>query len=222
MFKKDRSKFIVGILCLFVGSFVSPRLSHAGRFEVSMGGNFGRSDYGSGSFSWSRRYGGSFGYRYSELSAVEFSYQDVTDRTFIAGYQDTTFHDMIYSVDWTQSIFLRSFGFDPYYKLGVAQLNRDATGSYVNGATPTAQLDSLSGLIGFGLRLRLTPTFSIRAEMNSYLQGAKISTWRDNTGASLGSLFALSSFSSGSASLRGFGEFGFDTNPWQQARKLCF
>ena len=181
-------------IALGLGSLLA--LSHllsfdarAGRFEMSAGGNFGRSDYGDGSYNWSRRWGSSFGYRFSESSSLEVSYQDVVERTLINGYQDTTIHDRIYSLDCTQSLFGRGSLVDPYVKLGVAQLNRDATGIYAMGGSPAAQLDALSGLVGLGVRIRLTPALGLRGEVSSYLQGARISTWQNNTGATAGVSF---------------------------------
>lgn len=162
--------------------------AEAGAFEVSLGFSFSRSNYGSEyNYSWTRRWGASLGYEFNEKSQIEFAYQDLTDRTFIEGYQDTVFWDRVYSVNWVQSLLGKAYAFQPYFKAGVGQLNRDATGTYGGGASaPVAQVDSITGVLGAGFRLYFTRTIAFRAEATSYLTGGALSTWQDNWSTSLG------------------------------------
>ena len=162
--------------------------ARAGAFEVSLGFSFSRSNYGSEfNYSWTRRWGASFGYEFNEKSQIEFAYQDLTDRTFIDGYQDTVFWDRVYSVNWVQSLLGKAYAFQPYLKAGLGQLNRDASGTYGGGASaPVAQVDSVTGVLGTGFRLYFTRTIAFRAEATSYLTGGSISTWQDNWSTSLG------------------------------------
>ncbi len=158
----------------------------AGTFEFSLGGSFNQSNYGGGNYSWDRRWGGSIGYYFLALSQVELSFQDVTDRTNISGYEDTTFHDQIFSLNWVQSLAGKTFPLQPYVKAGIGQLNREATGNYASGASPPRTVAQLTGIVGAGLRVYITRAFAIRGEATSYLVGGNISTWQDNFALNLG------------------------------------
>jgi hypothetical protein len=160
----------------------------AGNFEISLGFSFSNSVYNSeGNYSWTRRLGGSVGYEFNEKSEVEFAYQDLTDRTYIKGYEDTTFVDRVYSVNWVQSLLGKNSMFQPYGKVGLGQLNRDATGTYGDGTSaPPSQVDAVTGVLGAGFRLYFTRTIAFRGEATSYLTGGSISTWQDNWSTSLG------------------------------------
>lgn len=183
---KLRSLFIlaVGIIALSNSAFAGP-------FEFSVGFSFNKSNYGDANYSWSRRYGGSIGYYFTERSQIEIAYQDVWDRTKIDGFEDTTFHDKIYSADWVQNLTGRDFPVQPYFKLGIGQLNRNATGSYNGGtSSPPAEVDSLTVIVGAGLRLYLTRAFAVRTEATTYLTGGAIGTYKDNVAFTFGvSLF---------------------------------
>jgi len=184
-----RKRIALGWMVLLVApAFIYGKPSEAGNFEVSLGFSFSRSNYGSEfNYSWTRRWGASLGYEFNEKSQIEFAYQDLTDRTFIEGYQDTVFWDRVYSVNWVQSLLGKAYAFQPYFKAGVGQLNRDATGTYGGGASaPVAQVDSITGVLGTGFRLYFTRTIAFRAEATSYLTGGALSTWQDNWSTSLG------------------------------------
>src|SRR4051812_23713666 len=146
-----------------------PRGAHAGVFEVSAGFSYSHSNYSDENFSWSRRWGASMGYHFTESSEIELSFQDVTDRTKIDGYEDTTFHDQIYAVNWVQTLVGKGASFEPYVKFGIGQLNRDATGTYAGGVTPPAVLDSVTGIVGAGLKIHLTRGLGLRCEASTYL-----------------------------------------------------
>lgn len=162
----------------------------AENFEVSAGFSFNRINYSEGNYSWTRRYGGTFGYRLSLLSSIEFSFQQVVDRTKIVGFEDTEFTDDIYSINWIQNLFTLA-AIQPYFKVGAGQLNRLATGTYANGSSPNPQTDSLTAVLGLGTRIYVTRTFAIRAEVTSYLTGGSIRTYKDNVGMTLGASIAL-------------------------------
>ena len=160
--------------------------ARAGYFEVSAGFSFNESNYGDSNYSWTRRWGTSVGYHFTPITEIEASFQDVLDRNHIVNYEDTTFHDRIYSVNIVQSIFGKDALFDPYVKLGVGQLNRDATGTYAFGSSPYSQVDSLTVLVGVGVRIHLSQRFGLRGEASSYLNGGSIRTWQDNVAISAG------------------------------------
>ncbi|OFZ00852.1 MAG: hypothetical protein A2070_15045 [Bdellovibrionales bacterium GWC1_52_8] len=177
--------FAMAILGIATALVVIPRKA-AARVEISSGFSFSQSTYAEGSYSWTRVWGASFGYNLTELTQIELSFQDVTDRTHIANYQDTTFYDRIYSVDWSQSFAGKNAGLQPYVKVGIGQLNREATGSYANGISPPEIVDSVMGVLGGGLKIYLTRNVGLRSEVTSYLTGGSIRTWKDNTKLTLG------------------------------------
>jgi hypothetical protein len=158
----------------------------AGTFELSGMFSFTKNNYGDGDYEWTRRWNGSFGYHFTEYSEIELSFQDVLERTTIAGFEDTTFHDRIYGLDWVQGFTGKDIPFQPYGKLGIGQLNRDATGSYAGGASPPLELDQFTVLVGAGLRVFLNHAFSLRAEVNTYLTGGSISSYDQNLSANFG------------------------------------
>jgi hypothetical protein len=162
------------LLCL------APATASAGAIELSIGASFNRSNYSETSYAWTRRLGFSVGYHLTELSEIEIAFQDVIDRTFIQDYQDTTFHDEVYSANWVQSLTGKESVFQPYFKVGVGQLRRTATGSYASGAAPPSEIDSLTAILGAGLRIYITKTFAIRGEATTYLTGGALGTWQDN------------------------------------------
>jgi hypothetical protein len=167
--------FAIAAACL-----TAPATLQAGVFEVSAGFSYSRSNYSDRNFSWSRRYGLSLGYHLSDISQIEFSFQDVMDRTKIDGFEDTTFNDKIYSLNWVQSLVPRGSPIVPYVKAGIGQLNREATGTYSFGIAPPAILDSLTGILGVGIKVNLTKGFGLRVEATTYLTGGRLSTWSDN------------------------------------------
>ncbi len=158
----------------------------AGAVEVSMGFSYNQTRYSETSYSWTRRWGGSFGYHLTEKTEIELAFQDVFDRSLITGYEDTTFHDQIYSANWVQALTSKSVPIQPYFKVGIGQLNREAHGTYASGASPPAIMDSLTGIVGGGMRIYFTRTFAIRSELTSYMTGGSIRTYKDNTAVSFG------------------------------------
>ena len=166
-----------------------PQQAAAGAFELSLGFSFNRSNYTGSNYSWSRHWGATAGYYFTEHSEIEFSVQDIVDRTSIMGYEDTTFHDQIYSFNWVQSLTSKDFPVQPYVKVGLGQLNREATGSYANGGSPPAIVDSLTVVLGAGLRLYFTKKFAIRSEATTYLTGGNIQTWKNNVSTNIGVSF---------------------------------
>jgi hypothetical protein len=183
---RQTRKYLIPTLATILATWLMPYRAAAGTFELSLGGNYRKSNYTDGNYSWTRTYGASFGYHFSEKSGIEFSYQDIVDRTRIEGYEDTTFHDEIYSASWIQELFDNKTAFQPYFKLGVGQLNREATGSYAGGGAPPKTVDQVTGVVGAGLRLYILRRLALRLEATSYLSGGAIGTWKDNISAQFG------------------------------------
>jgi hypothetical protein len=159
----------------------------AGVVEISAGFSYNRSNYSETNYSWNRRLGASIGYHLSERSQIELAFQDVMDRTKIEGYEDTTFFDKIYSANWVQAITGKNYPIQPYFKLGIGQLNRKASGNYFGGAArPPDLVDQVTGVLGAGMRIYLTKNFGLRMEGTSYLSGGAIGTWKDNFALNFG------------------------------------
>lgn len=158
----------------------------AGVFETSAGFSFNKTTYGDDSYSWTRRYTASIAYYFTEISCIELAYQDAFSRNQISGLEDTSFHDKVYSVNWVQHLTGREYTFQPYFKVGIGQLNRDATGTYSTGGSPPKSEDSVTAIMGAGLKIYITKGFGLRGEATTYLTGAKISTWKDNISATAG------------------------------------
>ncbi len=172
---------------IFIVSVISTNLYAAdGVWESSVGFSFNKTTYSEGNYNWTRRWGASVGYHFTERSSVEIGFQDVVDRTKIVSYEDTTFHDQIYSLNWVQSFLPKTQPVQPYVKAGVAQLNREATGVYANGASPISRVDSVSALLGAGVRIYITRNLAIRTEATSYMPGGSIKVWKDNFAYTLG------------------------------------
>jgi hypothetical protein len=184
IFRKE--SMLVMAALVISGALLTPWRAAAGTFEYSLGFSFNRSNYSDDDFSWNRRWGTSLGYHFNDRSEVEFAYQDIVDRTRIDGYEDTTFHDQIYSFNWVQNLLDKNSAFQPYVKLGLGQLNRSATGNYAGGASPPSLVDSVTVVLGGGLRLYLTRAFALRFEATSYLSGGSVRTWKDNIGVQFG------------------------------------
>jgi len=186
---KTKSSYILALLGLLNLGLLFSAPANAGVFELSVGFSFNQSNYSGDSFYWTRRWGASFAYHFSERSGLEFGFQDITDRTFIQGFQDTTFHDQIYSVSWIQSLLPKDYRLQPYFKIGVGQLNRDASGSYADGGVPPPRVDSITGVFAFGFKLFILQQFALRSEITTYLTGGSIRTWKDNIAFSVGLSF---------------------------------
>lgn len=186
-----RYRFKLSSVLLFVGILAccgTP--ASAGVFEISLGCSYNRSNYSDRDYSWSRKLGAGIGYHISEKSQIELAFQDIFDRTKIDGYEDTSLHDRIYSLNWVQSLIGKNFPIQPYVKIGIGQLNRDAEGTYLGGnASPPVQMDSVTVVLGAGLRLYVLKNFAIRSEATSYLTGGNIRTYKDNVSLSVGASF---------------------------------
>lgn len=165
---------------LLLGFIASALPAEAGYFELSAGFSFGRRGYSDEAYNWTRRWGLSVGYYFNETAEVEVSFQDVFDRSFIPGYEDTHFHDQVYSLNWVQGFLPRTFPIQPYTRAGFGQLNRVATGTYANGAVPTQEVASLTAVLGVGLKIQIMRGISLKIEGLSYIPTSNIDRWKDN------------------------------------------
>ncbi|MGE0616634.1 MAG: outer membrane beta-barrel protein [Bacteriovoracia bacterium] len=182
-------KRIYIVIAIAAAHFGAAVPAQAGMFELSMLFSYRHSHYSETSYSWTRRWGASVGYHFTERSGVEFSFQDSFERTFITNSQDTNFHDTVMSVNWIQELLGRQTIFQPYVKAGVGQLNRDATGNYGGLYSPPLQVDSVTVVLGMGFRVYFQQNLGFKTEVTSYLSGGSISTWKDNIAVDFGASF---------------------------------
>lgn len=172
------------------GLLALPVTVWAGETEVSAGFSYGRNDYGNGNYEWSRHWSASLGYYLWETEEIELGFQDSVDRTMIAGYEDTTFHDQVFSVDWVQAFAGRRSLLQPYVKIGIGQLNRQASGfDFIMGQSPPAIYDQVTGIAGAGLKIRFSRAMGLKVEATSYLTSPGISTWQQNLSGTAGLSF---------------------------------
>ncbi len=172
-------------MLLFLGLLLSTE-ANAGVFEFSFGFSFSKSLYTDVDYTFSRRWLSSIGYHFTETSGIEIAYQNAVSRTKITGLQDTTFEDQVYSANYIQAFTHSKAIVQPYVKVGVGQLNRDATGSYANGSSPPLQVDEITGVVGMGCKVYFFGNTAFRAEATTYLVGGDFSTWQDNIAINFG------------------------------------
>ncbi len=163
-----------------------PENAKAGLFEISFGFSFSRTNYSEVDFTWNRRWSASAGYYFTTTSSVELSFQSVTTRTYVSNLQNTVFKDKIYSLNWVQSFLSRKSPIRPYFKFGLGQLDRTATGSYSGGGTPPAELLALSIVMSLGLKWFVLRNFAIKMEGTSYLPRGSMRTFGDNFAVQFG------------------------------------
>ncbi|MBI2712507.1 MAG: hypothetical protein HYX41_06595 [Bdellovibrio sp.] len=169
-------------------SLMVSTLAEAGQMELSGSFSFQQTNYGSSSNTqWSRRWNASAGYVFWDgYEEIEISVTDAFYRTQISGFEDTSYHDQIYSLNFVQGFTSRNSYVQPFVKVGIGQLNRDASGSVSGGSSPPAQYDALTAVLGAGLKVYLSRRVGLKAEGTTYLSGALLSTWKDNFAFSFG------------------------------------
>ncbi len=178
-------KIIGTILGFFVVS-----IAHAGMYEVGGSFSWSRSNYNAGSYTWTRSYGFSFGYYFTQDSEVQFSYQDTTNKTYVQNVQDITYRDRVYSINMVYHLLAEESDFRPFFRLGIGQLNRDATGTYTAaGYSAPGRLDAVSVIGGLGFKLKLSQKIALKTEATSYLTGGSIGSWQDNLTFNFGGAF---------------------------------
>lgn len=182
-----RIRFHIAFLSFLVILIAAiPSSAFAGFWETSVGFNYSRSEYSGGSFAWTRRTGVSLGYNFNDSSTMEVAYQKSFERNHYEGFEDSFYDDKVYSVNWVQNILGKQSFIQPYFKLGVGQLIRNASIYDGVGRSQITKLKQVTGVIGAGMRLYLTKEFAIRIEGTSYLPKGHLEEWRDNFAFSFG------------------------------------
>jgi len=163
-------------------------VAQAGVFELAGSFDWNRSQYAQGSYTWTRSWAASFGYFITPDSEIQVSFSDTTNRSYEPGLQDISYEDRVYSLNLIYYLFSDTSIIRPYFRGGVAQLNRTEGGT-VDGVAVPSELDQLSVIGGIGLKVKIVEKFSIKAEATSYLTGGAIGSWQDNLTANIGVAF---------------------------------
>jgi hypothetical protein len=175
----------IGMLILLVAGSTA----NAGVFELGGGYSYRHSSYNNGSFTSTTTWNASFGYFFTQDSQVEFLYSDSSNTDFVTGVQDIHYRDRVYSLNFVYHLLSETAQIRPFFRAGVGQLNRDATGTYTGGFSPPGRLDQVTVVGGFGLKAKISSRLGLRAEMTSYLTGGSVSTWKDNIAVLAGGSF---------------------------------
>lgn len=175
-------KLHFGVLFLLVGA----SSAHAGFYELSSGFSYSKTNYSAGSYTKSSRYGLSGGYNFNEFSSIEFSYQNIHTQNHITNTEDSTYKDQIYSINWAQNLMPKDYRVVPFIRLGAGQLNRSAKITDVLGREQQISQDTLTLLLGGGMRISFTKYFGLRIEGTSYLTNGKLRSWKDNYATQIG------------------------------------
>ena len=187
----SRNKILALVLFLNVilGTLLVPWEAAAvekNMFEYSAGFSYNRTQFGGGSYTWERRWSTSIGYNLNDAAEIEISFQDVATNNRFISVEDSTYHDQIYSANWVQSFLGKRYAFQPYGKIGIGQLNRDATVTDAYYHITTTTEDQITGILGAGFKLFLTREFALRIEATTYLSGARLGSWQDNIATTVG------------------------------------
>lgn len=180
--KNWTKRLSVGALIILLGSVSA----HAGFYELGSGFSYSKTNYSAGSYTKSSRYGVSGGYNFNEFSSIEFSYQNIYTRNHITNTEDSTYRDQVYSVNWAQNLLPKDFRVVPFIRLGAGQLNRSATITDALGREQQISQDTLTLLVGGGVRISFTRYFGLRIEGTSYLTNGKLRSWKDNYATQIG------------------------------------
>lgn len=176
--------------------------SFAGFFEISLTGNYRRTQYTDIDFA--EYYGGNVGvaYRFWGSSAIELGFSRGRSKTFretdldlgssiILTQQEEIVDSWVYSVSWKQYLLPPGFKVAPYIRAGYANYQTEGslrlllnTGDeIIQTATPT---DEGSGIAGAGLNIKFTRLTSLRLEATSVFPDFETSKWQDNIRYSVG------------------------------------
>lgn len=165
-----------GILGLLAALSVPAR---AGYWEFGLSASFDRSNYSETTYSWSRTLGTSLGYYFLGSSGFEVGYSDMLKVQKLENNTNYRYYDRVISGNWVQGFTGERAPVKPYVKLGFGQLIRDITGNS-NGVLIDQQVDSITVILGAGIKVFFLGRFGVRFEAVSYLTGGAVSTWDDN------------------------------------------
>lgn len=161
---------------LILAAIFSNELALAGWFEYNFGFSYSRRNYQDAGYGMSRIFSTGLSYNFLEVSGVEIGYQDILERTKVEG-QNIQTRDQIYSINWIQHILPRRFPVLPYVKLGFGQINKVITDM---DTKDRLLIDWITVLLAAGVKVKILQRIAINVSVASYLEEAKIETYKDN------------------------------------------
>ncbi len=188
----------VRFLALFLCSLVfSPGVAKAGTVEISGMLALSNSDFSDGYKSETRRYTGSIDFKFTAVSALEVEYTDSTTNqefpTTLGGRllkpttEKISYRDQVYSFNWVQNLVSSKWILQPYVVFGGGRMVRKAQislpeYSYAEDSTQNVT----SGTAGVGLRVFLTKSLALKAEMRTYVPNFEFKKYKENQMTSVG------------------------------------
>lgn len=191
--KRSKISIIILLLLVLVSSAWAddkeegdnPKRRRAPRMRIGEIGalvNFSRADYGNGTYSKTRRFTGSFAYYLTQSMQIELSYSD--GRTFYnsngSPRSTTDTWDRNLSLAINQALLSGDSVIQPYVKAGAAQLNRIQSITIEGVQQADSVLKQPSGVLGTGIRIFLSSSLSLRAELTTFLPDFHISAAKEN------------------------------------------
>ena len=164
------SKLQWNLLFLILIALTS-QVSNAGIMEVGTSVSYRSSHIDSNNYQTSFSTTASISYYFWEMSAIELSYTNGVSKVNIKqgtdpSYTILTGFDM-YGIDFVLTFASRESAFQPYIKLGAAQMDkeiyREVEGNSIGGSSGTVPS------AGIGFKIKLTKTFSIKMSIDSWI-----------------------------------------------------
>jgi hypothetical protein len=175
--------FFIFLFSLF---FIN-KLSFASRvFELSLRGNYSKTNYGVGAYSTTKRYSISLGMNITPITEFEVGFMNEDSLYKNAEIQVVETREQSLYGSLVQTLVPPSFIFQPYIKGGAAQYNRKQTGRIYGVPTESIDTKSPSFLIGGGIRLYFTQHIAFRVEAISYMTNFKPSEAKNNFAVEVG------------------------------------
>lgn len=174
-------KFVVGAwIAILVWIGWPARLEAAMMGEISVMGSYSKTNFGNNTFSTTRRYTGAAAVNLTPVTQVELSYT-YTDTFFnYDPIQTTSINEQVLSLSVVQSLVPPNWIIQPYGKGGVAQYNREQSGTVAGIPSAKTSSKSPSAVLGAGLRIYLLKNFSLKIEGVTYLPDMKFEEAKNN------------------------------------------
>lgn len=190
-------KSAVALAALFAAFYATP--IHAGVLELSGTVAYGKAQLGPNASSRQNRYTGELAWRFTKVSALEFSFsrtrskmsQTVALNSVLVPTltQVLTYNDDVYSASWVQNLVPANFIIQPYFKVGGGRMLRKQKAEYSNQTIIQNQEITQrveTGVGGVGCRIFLTKSMALKGELVTYVPKFQFSKWKESQMFSVG------------------------------------
>ncbi len=148
--------------------------------ELSVMGSYSKTNFGSNNFATTRRYTAALAYNLTKVTSLELSFMNTDSYVNQDPFQTSTTNEQILALSVLQALLPASMVVQPYVKAGAAQYNRLQKGTIAGIPTREVFTKSPSGVLGGGVRIFLLKTFSLKAEVQTYLADLKLIEAKNN------------------------------------------